>query len=87
MLSKYLALRQVIVRIRSIQSLTKTVLGSSGKEDSVVIGTGKETPTDEYVVIQRRIWKEKEGPWIIWGTTQESDVDIILGRKTGMADG
>jgi len=33
---------------------------------------------DEYVVIQRRVMKGKEEPWMVWGTTQETSVDEVL---------
>lgn len=87
MMDQALAIRQAIVRIRSIQSLTKTISGLDGEEDSVVKGTGKEIPTDEYLVIQRRIWKGREGPWIVWGTTQESNMTEILRRNKKVAAG
>lgn len=41
-------------------------------------GTGEKKEMDEYFVIQRRIWKEKEEPWRVWGTTQESNIANIL---------
>lgn len=76
MLMKGAAIRQAIVRIRSIQSLTKLVRGLPGERDIVISGTGEEE-IDEYFVIQRRIWKEKEEPWMVWGTTQESNIDML----------
>ena len=77
LLTKGAAIRQVIVRIRSIQSLTKLVRGRPGERDTVVQGTGEKKEMDEYFVVQRRIWKEKEEPWMVWGTTQESNTDTI----------
>ena len=87
MIRKDVAIRQVIVRIRSIQSLTKIVPRFDGEEDSVVGDTGREIPTDEYLVIQRRIWRGTESPWIVWGTTQESDLNTILGQNMKVAAG
>lgn len=78
LLMKGTALRQAIVRIRSVQSLTKTTPGPPGGEDVTVKGTGVEKDMDEYFVVQRRIWKDNEEPWMVWGTTQESNIDKIL---------
>ena len=71
LLTKGAAIRQAIVRIRSIQSLTKVLRGLPGEGDIVLDGTGEKREMDEYFVIQRRIWKEIEEPWMVWGTTQE----------------
>ena len=74
------AIRQVVVRIRSKQSLAKIIPAArKGKRETVVEGTDKEKDVDEYVVIQRRIMNGKEGAWMIWGTTQETSVDEVLG--------
>jgi protein MBA1 len=58
------AVRQVVVRVRSVQTLTRW---RNGKQ---VEGSGVEKVTTEYVVLQRRLvnWKEQE--WQVWGTTQ-----------------
>lgn len=77
LLTKGAAIRQAIVRIRSIQSLTKFVRGRPGEKDIVINGTGEKKEMDEYFVLQRRIWKEKEEPWMVWGTTQESSIDNV----------
>lgn len=77
MLTKGAAIRQAIVRIRSIQSLTKFVQGLPGEKDIIINGTGEKKEMDEYFVLQRRIWKEKEEPWMVWGTTQESNIDNV----------
>lgn len=75
------ALRQVTVRIRSVQSLIKTVQDEQSKENVLVKGSAEEKLMDEYLVIQRRIWKSNEEPWMIWGTTQESKVEDVLTVK------
>ena len=62
------ALRQAVVRLQSRQSLVK--LDSNGE---VVNGAGEVKQVKEYVVIQRRMWKEKEEPFMVWGTVEESD--------------
>ena len=72
------AIRQVAVRIRSKQSLAKIIPAAKGQQEVVVEGTD-EKKVDEYVVIQRRIMMGKEDPWMVWGTTQETSVDEVLG--------
>ena len=67
-MAKGAALRQAVVRLQSCQSLAK--LDSNGE---VVNGTGEIKRVKEYVVIQRRMWKEKEEPFMVWGTVEESD--------------
>lgn len=46
----------------------------------MVEGMDQDKQVDEYVVIQRRIMKGKEEPWMVWGTTQETSVDEMLGK-------
>ena len=53
--------------------------GGKGRRETVVEGTDKEKDVDELVVIQRRIMKGKEDAWMVWGTTQETGVDEVLG--------
>ncbi|MCJ1407281.1 hypothetical protein MMC19_001352 [Ptychographa xylographoides] len=62
------ALRQAVVRMQSQQSLAK--INPNG---GVVPGTGQMKDVKEYVVVQRRMWKEQEEPWMVWGTVEESD--------------
>ena len=73
------ALRQVVVRIKSLQSLARLRRNSSGEEE-VVNGTGIPKEMLEYLVLQRRIFDGKEGSWKVWGTTEETQVDGILGK-------
>lgn len=72
------AVRQVVVRIQSTQSLTKTKKGLHIGGQALAGATEKKRETDEYIVIQRIIWKGQEGGWRIWGTTQESSVNEVL---------
>ncbi|KAL8824063.1 MAG: hypothetical protein Q9191_005331 [Dirinaria sp. TL-2023a] len=78
---KECGMRQVVVRLRSKQSLTKR--RRSGKEETIVPGTGETKDITEYLVVQLRMMKGKEAPgWKIWGTANESDVeDIVAGKK------
>ena len=62
------ALRQAVVKIQSLQTLER--IRSDGQ---VVAGTGGSKVVKEYMVVQRRMWKEKEEPWMVWGTIEESD--------------
>ena len=71
------AMRQAVVRIQSRQSLAKiTEVGPDGRE-KMAKGTGQEKEIREYVVLQRRIWKGVEEPWIVWGTTEETSLSQI----------
>ncbi|KAH0543777.1 hypothetical protein FGG08_001959 [Glutinoglossum americanum] len=65
-------IRQAVVRIQSTQSLTR--YAADGK---MVPGTGNEREVKEYVVIQKLLWEGKEGPWILWGTTEETTRHIV----------
>ena len=74
-------MRQAVVRLQSRQSLAQIIPGAKGQDDKVVSGTGEGKDVTEYVVIQRRMLNGKEGPWMVWGTTNESNVaDIATGR-------
>ena len=71
------AMRQAVVRIQTRQSLAKiTEVGPDGRE-KMAKGTGQEKEIREYVVLQRRIWKGVEEPWIVWGTTEETSLSQI----------
>ena len=67
------ALRQAVVRLKTRQSMERLL--PSGL---VVAGTGEIKEFTEYIVIQKRILKEKEEPWIIWGSAEESDWKTML---------
>ncbi|KAL8681497.1 MAG: hypothetical protein Q9186_002383 [Xanthomendoza sp. 1 TL-2023] len=72
------AIRQMVIRMRSRQSLARLVSGGPGRPEALVQGTGDEKLISEYLVLQRRMWKEMEEPWMIWGTTEETDPDTVL---------
>lgn len=69
-------IRQVVVRIRSRQSVMRL---KKSKHD---IGTEGETERKsrdltEYVVLQRMYMDGKERPWMIWGTVEEADEKAV----------
>lgn len=72
------AIRQVVVRIQSSQSLVKIKRHPQTKEEVIVSGTDSEQMMDEYLVMQRRIWRGQEEGWRIWGTTLEADVKKVV---------
>lgn len=74
------ALRQVVVKIKSKQSLALVQSSATGKPE-VVKGTDQEKDMVEYLVLQRRMFDGLEGPWKIWGTAQETEADDVLGRS------
>lgn len=57
--------RQAVIRMYSRQQLT-------AKKQGVAIGELKEVDILEYLVLQKRFYMGKEGPWKIWGTVQEA---------------
>lgn len=73
---------QVVVKIKSTQSLQRIAKGNHEK-----VGTDGHGSQDapktlvEYVVLQRMMLDGKESPWRIWGTTQETKVDDVLGEE------
>lgn len=76
------ALRQVVVRLRSRQSLTRTVSNGLGRKEKPIREEEQEKDVSEYLVLQRRIMKDREEPWMVWGTTEESDLTTIVGVDT-----
>lgn len=73
------ALRQVVVRMRSRQSLARMVSNGKNKSGTLVQGTGEEIDVSEYLVLQRRMLRNEEGPWLIWGTTSETEPARLIG--------
>ncbi|MCJ1288461.1 hypothetical protein MMC26_007819, partial [Xylographa opegraphella] len=67
-MAKGAALRQAVVALHSRQSLANVKAGGELTPD-----TGEVKEIKEYVVVQRRMWKEQEEPWMVWGTIEESD--------------
>ena len=37
----------------------------------------------EYFVIQKTLRSGKEGPWTVWGTTEESSVEAVRKERAG----
>ena len=75
------AIMQVVLRLKSIQSLQKIIKGTGGKEDTIVDGPGKKELV-EFMVLQKMILEGHEEPWMVWGTTQESKAEDVLGEKS-----
>ena len=69
-------IRQMVVRLASRQSMTKTTVGRSASKD-VVPAAAKEQDCVEYVVIQQLIWHGKHSDWQIWGTTKATDMKTL----------
>ena len=65
------SLRQAVVRIRSRQVLEK--VNRRGKKEEV---SAKDM--DEYLVIQKLMVEGREGDWVVWGTTHETDPNTLL---------
>lgn len=69
--------QQVVVRIRSMQSLRKMKKVREGKVVREVLDVGSVAGDEgkevlEYFVVQRMMRKGVPGPWMIWGTTTET---------------
>ncbi|KAA8914808.1 hypothetical protein FN846DRAFT_236583 [Sphaerosporella brunnea] len=62
-----LSRRQAVVRIHSLQSLTK--IAPNGQ---IVEGTDTPREVTEYVVVERKKVNGTESPWFVWGTTNET---------------
>ncbi len=69
-------IRQAVVRICSKQKLTRFKA-----DGSIVAGTGQVRDVKEYIVIQRTLWQGVEGPWMVWGTTEETTYERMLQNK------
>ena len=78
------ALYQVVVKIRSLQSLVRLPVNGS------VSDATDKMKMEEYVVLQRMMLEGKEERWKVWGTIEESKVEDVLGddaRVAGLAVG
>ena len=64
----------MVVRIRSMQGLERSPANRLASD------TTKEKKVVEYVVLQRKMLGGKEEGWKIWGTTEESKVEDVLGN-------
>ncbi|KAI4259500.1 MAG: hypothetical protein LQ352_000687 [Teloschistes flavicans] len=71
------AVRQVIVRLRSRQTLARVASNGPGPMEDATKQSEDEKAVSEYLVLQQRMWKGEEEPWMIWGITEESDIDTI----------
>lgn len=73
---------QVVVKVKSTQSLQKFTQSVGGKEDTVIPGPEEGPKTlVEYVVLQRMMIEGEEKKWMIWGTMQESKVEDVIGEE------
>ncbi|KAJ5377748.1 uncharacterized protein N7496_005157 [Penicillium cataractarum] len=68
-------IRQIVVRLSSRQSMTKTTIGRNASNE--VVPAAKVQDCVEYVVIQQLIWHGKYADWQIWGTTRETDMHTL----------
>lgn len=76
---------QVVVKVKSTQSLQKFRRGVGQREESIIQGPGDQPKTMvEYVVLQRMMIEGKLNDWMIWGTTQESKVEDVLGEENSL---
>ena len=72
------ALYQVVVQIKSVQSLKGISKGRNAEKDTVVEDSkGKQNGVVEYLVMQKMMLRGREGSWKIWGTTEETDVKDV----------
>ncbi|CAD0109515.1 unnamed protein product [Aureobasidium uvarum] len=74
--TKQTTIQQVCVRMQSLQSLKKVRRVKQGNKTVEVIEEGSSAAPKEvveYLVVQRLCKRGKMGPWMVWGTTTESD--------------
>ncbi|KAG9944110.1 hypothetical protein KCU85_g8190, partial [Aureobasidium melanogenum] len=79
--TKQTTIQQVCVRMQSYQSLKKTKRVKQGNKTVEVAEEGSSAaprPVTEYLVVQRLCKRGKMGPWMVWGTTKESDPEEAL---------
>lgn len=73
------ALSQVVVKIKSMQSLERTPKNGPASDMT------KAKKMVEYVVLQRMMLRGEEQKWKIWGTIEESKVEDVLGDDAVVA--
>ncbi len=74
---------QVVVILKSMQSLERILKGTGEKSDVVIEETkGEPKKMMEYVVLQKRILRGKEEPWKIWGMTEETKPEDVLQEES-----
>jgi protein MBA1 len=74
--SKQTTIQQVCVRMQSLQSLKKVRRVKQGNQTVEVLEEGSSAEPKEvveYLVVQRLCKRGNMGPWMVWGTTTESD--------------
>jgi protein MBA1 len=79
--TKQTTIQQVCVRMQSLQSLKKVKRVKQGKETIEVLEEGSSAEPKEvveYLVVQRLCKRGKMGPWMVWGTTTESNAEEVL---------
>jgi mitochondrial protein MBA1 len=85
-------IRQAVVRMVSKQRVTVgQIVGEEnkkggGKEEKVEWRDGLEQTATEYMVLQRRMIRGKEEPWMVWGFTKESPIEQLTGGGLSMSN-
>ena len=70
-----MAIRQAVLRIRSLQRLTRMV------GEKVVEGTGETKEVLEYLVVQQQVLRWQAEGWKVWGTTKETTLEDVEAWK------
>lgn len=73
------ALRQLVFRIKSVQTLARVPSGLGQESDTDRQPANTPRRLVEYLVLQKRIFKGNEGPWKVWGTINETGVRDAFG--------
>ncbi|CAD0099681.1 unnamed protein product [Aureobasidium mustum] len=79
--TKQTTIQQVCVRMQSLQSLKKVKKVRQGNKTIEVVEEGSSAApkqVTEYLVVQRLCKRGNMGPWMVWGTTTESDPQEAL---------
>lgn len=76
------ALYQVVVRIRSLQSLKRNLKGQNGKEETVMEDSDdQQNEVVEYLVMQKMMLNGDESSWKIWGMTETRPREVWYGGR------
>ncbi|KAJ5639770.1 uncharacterized protein N7484_007632 [Penicillium longicatenatum] len=72
-------IRQIVVRLTSRQSMSKTAPQPRGKGSvaEIVEAPAKEQNCEEYFVIQELHWHGKSNGWRAWGYVKPTDIDTV----------
>ena len=76
--------RTSTVRERGRMVTKETLVDSAGREVPDDGGNGERgaKETVEYFVVQKQLKRSREGPWMVWGTAEETTIDkLVLGRR------